>query len=155
MSEPACARPNPCPTCPYRRNVPSGIWDATEYAKLAYYDGDTWEQAPGYFACHQDDGSVCSGWLGHRDPADLLAVRIGVATEALDPSVLDYHTDVPLFATGAEAAAHGMTDYETPGTAARASAQKIVTARAARHHRDAERGGHDGYHGREADRVRM
>jgi hypothetical protein len=101
------------------------VWDESEYAKLPEYDGETYEQSPAAFFCHQKDGSACSGWLGHRDPHDLLAVRLGVMRGILDVSCLDYQTDVPLFASGAEAAAHGMKDHETPGPAARATIRKV------------------------------
>jgi Family of unknown function (DUF6283) len=120
-------RPRPCASCPYRQGVPSGVWDAAEYAKLPDYDGDTGGQSPTAFFCHQNDGSVCSGWLGHRDPYGLLGVRIGVTTGLLDPSCLEYQTDVPLFATGAEAAAHGMKDIRHPGKRAKDTMRKITT----------------------------
>lgn len=118
-------RPRPCASCPYRCNVPSGVWDASEYAKLPEYDGDTASQFPAAFFCHQQDGSVCSGWLGHRDPSQLLGVRLGVLRGQLDESCLDYSTDVLLFPTGAEAAAHGMAEYEHPSPAAAETMRKI------------------------------
>lgn len=123
----AKARPRPCASCPYRQNVASGVWDASEYAKLPEYDGDTAGQNIATFMCHQQDGAVCSGWLGHTDPSQLLAVRIGIMTGALDPACAEYETDVPLFPSGAEAAAHGMRDYRHPGRKAQDTIQKIVT----------------------------
>lgn len=127
---PATPRKTPCASCPYRKNVPSGVWDASEYAKLPGYDGQVHEQtSTAVFMCHQQDGCACSGWLGHRDPADLLAVRIGVAFGALDASCLDYNTDVPLFASGQEAADHGTTEIERPGADARAVIDKLVFKR--------------------------
>lgn len=122
-------RPRPCASCPYRQGVPSGVWDESEYVKLPEYDGDTASQSPVGFFCHQADGSVCSGWLGHRDAYDLLAVRLGVIRGQLDESCLDYKTDVPLFATGAEAAAHGMRDIEHPSEDAEETVRKITTKR--------------------------
>jgi hypothetical protein len=132
-SEPSKPRPRPCASCPYRQGVPSGVWDESEYAKLPEYDGDTGGQAIATFYCHQQDGSVCSGWLGHRDPYHLLAVRLGVMSGHLDESCMDYTTDVPLFASGAEAAAHGMRDYDHPGKAAEETVRKIVTKKGASH----------------------
>lgn len=44
--------PQPCASCPYRRDVPSGIWAAEEYAKLPAYDADTPFQPPHLFLCH-------------------------------------------------------------------------------------------------------
>lgn len=130
-------RPNPCASCPYRRDVPSGIWSAEEYAKLPAYDGEITEQAAaGAFAlfdCHQTDGSLCAGWVGHRtEPADLLAVRVGLADGRVDPDVGEYRTDVPLFASGAEAAAHGRSGIADPSAAAVRAISKVVRVRALR-----------------------
>lgn len=128
--------PRPCASCPYRRDVPAGIWDTSEYAKLPDYDGEIHEQAiagaNAAFACHRDDGRLCAGWLGHRDPFELLAVRLGLAAGSMPAQVLDYRTDVPLFASGAEAAAHGLSTVRNPDPAAVAAAVKILAARRAR-----------------------
>jgi hypothetical protein len=114
-SSPAKPRKSPCGSCPYRKNVPSGVWDESEYQKLAGYDGETFEQdATATFLCHQADGCACSGWLGHRNPENLLAVRLGLMRGVLDPSCLDYTTDVPLFESGAAAAEHGMKNFRKP-----------------------------------------
>lgn len=126
----ATPRRTPCASCPYRQNVPSGIWHPDEYAKLARYDGPTHEQtAVAVFSCHQGDGDVCAGWLGHRDPADILAVRIGVVAGDLDPACAEYTTDVPLFESGAAAAAHGCRDVATPAVDAQAAIDKITRTR--------------------------
>jgi Family of unknown function (DUF6283) len=130
-------RPNPCPSCPYRRDVPSGVWDASEYDKLTTYDGEIHEQvingATAAFGCHQADGSLCAGWVGHRErPSDLLAVRLGVLNGSMDPEVYDYRTRVPLFESGAQAALHGKREITDPGERARAAALKVATVRAMR-----------------------
>lgn len=123
-NSPAQPRKSPCASCPYRTNVPSGVWDESEYSKLTRYDGEIFEQGTdAIFMCHQGCGSVCSGWLGHRPPEDLLAVRMGLLREELDRSCLDYRSDVPLFPTGAEAARHGMKDAEAP----RPEAMKVIS----------------------------
>jgi hypothetical protein len=126
MTEQAAPRPRPCASCPYRRNVPSGVWDASEYEKLPEYDKDMGDQPAAVFFCHQKDGSVCSGWLGYHDPADLLAVRLGVMSGRLDVSCIDYHTDVPLFASGAEAAEHGAREILAPGARAQETIRKVA-----------------------------
>lgn len=68
----------PCGTCPYRRDVPSGVWAAEEYDKLPGYDGDVPDQlragAMGLFMCHQRDGCLCGGWLMAHGPDNLLAL---------------------------------------------------------------------------------
>lgn len=116
----------PCPSCPYRKSVPSGVWDATEYAKLPDWDGETFEQPAAVFMCHTQDGKLCAGWVGYRDPCDLLALRIGVARGRVSCEVFDYQSPVPLFASGAEAAAHGTAEIEAPGIAAQRVVTKIV-----------------------------
>lgn len=122
-------RKSPCASCPYRQNVPSGVWDAEEYAKLPAYDRDTGEQPTQAFGCHQGDGKVCAGWLAFGEPYDLLAVRIGIAFGTMDPSCGEYTTDVPLFSSGAEAAAHGMRDIEHPSAEAVKVGEKIIRKR--------------------------
>lgn len=124
--EPAKPRKNPCASCPYRKNVPSGVWDKSEYQKLPRYDGETYEQSTATFLCHQQDGCVCSGWLAHRNPEGLLAVRLGLIRGDLDPGCLDYATEVPLFESGAAAAEHGMKHVEDPREDAKAVISKIV-----------------------------
>ena len=128
----AVSRAKPCASCPYRRNVPSGVWHPDDYAKLPAYDRDTMDQPANAFMCHQGDGCVCSGWLAHRGPYDLLAVRIGVMRGNLDASCMDHETDVPLFESGQAAADHGMRDIENPGAKADAVMGKITRLHEAR-----------------------
>lgn len=112
--------PIPCGSCPYRRDVPSGIWHPTEYEKLPLYDGETWEQSPAAFLCHQRDGHLCGGWLACHGPSELLALR---GFTPVDPSTFEYRTTVPVFASGREARDHGMKDVKQPGM----RAQKMVS----------------------------
>jgi len=106
----------PCGSCPYRCDVPSGIWALSEYAKLPHYDRPLIEQPWQVFMCHQHDGKLCAGWVAcHGD--NLLALRF--ATERFDPAVFSYASPVPVFATGAAAREHGVRDYLNPGVPAR------------------------------------
>lgn len=121
-------RKTPCASCPYRQGTPSGVWHPEEYAKLPEYDGDGAEQRSFVpFSCHQPgEHVVCAGWLGHREhPTDLMAVRLGLMSGQLDPSCASYETTVPLFASGQEAAAHGMQDIEAPSDEALEVQRKI------------------------------
>lgn len=111
MTAPLKPPPAPCGSCPYRRDVPSGIWQQHEYDKLPEYDGETWEQSPHLFLCHQRDGHLCGGWLACHDPRELLALRIS----PVHPDTFNYKTDVPVFSTGAEAREHGIREIENPG----------------------------------------
>jgi hypothetical protein len=135
MTEKTEVRPKPCAFCPYRRDVPSGVWSHEEYEKLRAYDGDILDQmrAGGHmlFMCHQADGQLCAGWAGHRSLSDdLLAVRLHL--HELDASVLDYEAPVPLFSSGAEAADHGQAELEYPSDAACGAIEKIARVRSAR-----------------------
>jgi hypothetical protein len=120
-------RPVPCSTCPYRRDVPSGVWAASEYDKLPGYDGSTGDQAQagafGVFICHQRNGAICSGWAGCHDMDENLAIRMDrhVDTEA----VRAYVCPVPLFSSGAEAAEHGKAEIENPGIGARRKVERL------------------------------
>jgi len=126
----------PCRSCPYRLDVPSGVWAADEYRKLPEYDAETAYQPVGLFYCHQQDGRLCAGWVGCHDMDEALAVRIGSATGVLDEddldAVLDYQSPVPLFASGAEAAAHGLRDLRTPGADAVRTIQRLARGRGRR-----------------------
>lgn len=120
---------NPCGSCPYRRDVPSGVWEAEEYAKLPAYDRDTGEQPHGVFLCHRQDGRICAGWAGCHDMGRALAVRLGSATGRLSDDViadlLDFETSTPLFHSGTEAADHGLRDVEDPDADARRVIDKL------------------------------
>ena len=126
----------PCGSCPYRRDVPSGVWHPSEYAKLPAYDNDTMGQPPHLFLCHQQDGRVCAGWAGCHDGAHLLALRFAAASGELTgddlTATLDYATDVPLFATGADAAWHGMRDIERPDQRAQRTITTLTRKKAGR-----------------------
>lgn len=110
----------PCGSCPYRKDVPSGLWAQNEYDKLPGYDGPTWGQSTPIFMCHQRDGSLCAGWLACHGPHELLALRF--VARNVDPSVFDYTTDVPVFKSGAEAREHGIRDIPSP----KAKARKVI-----------------------------
>lgn len=127
--------PRPCASCPYRKDVPSGIWDTTEYTKLPDYDNDTMGQPPGVFLCHQVNGRTCAGWVGCHDMPNNLALRFAEMTGQIDPetvdAILDYATDVPLFTSGQQAAAHGMANIDNPDDDAISTMDKITRRRAA------------------------
>jgi hypothetical protein len=130
--------PRPCATCPYREDVPSGVWSEKEYAKLPAFDEPTWAQPGRLFLCHQHDrdddrARVCAGWAGCHDMDENLGLRLAVASGEVTietwQAVVEYASPVPLFATGAEAAEHGMREIEDPGPAARAAIDKIHRVR--------------------------
>lgn len=106
--------PRPCESCPYRRDVPSGVWAGSEYEKLVQYDAETPAQPPRMFQCHQSDASgedarVCAGWAGCHGK-ELLAPRLELMRGKIDlagyQAIVEYESPVPLFDSGADAAAH-------------------------------------------------
>lgn len=130
--------PRPCASCPYRADVPSGVWSEEDYAKLPFFDGPTWSQSPSLFLCHQysaedDRARVCGGWAACHDGDQLLALRVALAqgeiTGETAEAIRGYTCTVTLFASGAEAAAHGMRDIHSPGREARRVMDKIVRVR--------------------------
>ncbi|MEU2955934.1 DUF6283 family protein [Streptomyces xanthochromogenes] len=133
---PPAARP--CESCPYRPDVPSGVWAHHEYEKLRRYDAATGEQPTGLFQCHQTDAEstdrrLCAGWVGSHDATHLLALRIGILTGTIDDATyqaaLEYVSPIPLFATGNEAADHGQARLTEPSTAADRLITKISRTR--------------------------
>lgn len=126
--------PRPCVSCPYRRDVPSGIWSRQEYEKLPPFDNETGFQPPSAFFCHQQDGRLCAGWVGTHDMDDSLGLRmvasLGMASEEELDAVRSYKTDVPLFSSGAEAAEHGLRDIDDPDFRARLTVDKLRRKRA-------------------------
>jgi len=133
--KPAPAR-SPCTSCPYRRDVPSGVWAAEEYAKLPRYDADTAGQPVEPFFCHQQAGRICAGWAGCHDMYEALSVRLAAAMGKLTGRALDlvlsYVSPVPLHPSGRAAADHGLRDVLAPGAAARAMSLRLAETRARR-----------------------
>jgi Family of unknown function (DUF6283) len=116
-------RSESCTACPYRRDVPSGVWAAKEYDKLADYDAPIGEQPVGAFMCHATPEVFCHGWAVVQDRQSnghVLALR-------LDPPENDIPPEgVPLFSSGTEAAEHGKRDIENPSEEAKAIAQRLM-----------------------------
>lgn len=134
MTEPINApAPHPCGSCPYRRDVPSGVWDENEYDKLPEYDEPTGNQPVGVFMCHQADGRACAGWVGCHDMEENLAIRIAVSVGNLDDetyeAIVDYETSTPLWDSGGEAASHGVENLFDPDQDAQRVMAKLRSKR--------------------------
>lgn len=125
----------PCASCPYRQDVPSGVWAAGEYDKLLSFDGTTAEQAMkgafGVFMCHQRDDRLCAGWVGCHDMRHNLAIRMPGASVDRD-ACLAYESPVPLFGSGAEAAEHGKREIKSPSPEAVGTIEKVMRIRGVR-----------------------
>jgi len=130
-------RSQPCIACPYRRDVPSGVWSAQEYDKLVDYDSPTSEQPFAPFACHATPEHFCHGWAvvhSNRGHAyELLALRIA----RLDVEDVPM-AGVALFQSGYQVAKHGKADIEDPSDEAIEMAERLINKymRLQRRHRD-------------------
>lgn len=117
-------RKRPCSACPYRTDVPSGVWSRDEYDKLRRYDVETPFQPARGFSCHATPDFYCHGWAmvhtSRGSAYDVLALRIDPPTEWPDPS------GVELFDSGAEAADHGQRDADSPDMTAVVAIEKLV-----------------------------
>ncbi len=115
-------RPKPCATCPYRKDVAPGVWDATEYEKLPAYDAETWGQPQVLFMCHAEPGQCCSGWAtchtARGREYDLLALRLAGCPE------VPRH-GVEVFASGQDAHDHGISEIDNPGIRVREAIEKV------------------------------
>lgn len=117
-------RKTPCPACPYRRDVPPGVWAAEEYSKLRKYEGETFEQNMAVFACHATPEKVCHGWacvsdaIGEADPRrESLSFRL----HQISPPP----PAVPLFASHEEAATHGLSRITDPPQGAAEAIERL------------------------------
>jgi hypothetical protein len=112
----------PCGSCPYRKDVPSGVWADEEYRKLPPYDGEGIEQPLAAFFCHQQTGCLCAGWVGCHDMDNSLGLRMALAAGAISEAeyveALDYECPIPLWESGQAAHDHGVAEIETPSVQA-------------------------------------
>ena len=118
-------RKEPCRFCPYRRDVPSGVWAAEEYDRLAGWDAPFAEQPPGYFGCHATPDHICHGWAvvhGSND-REVLGLRVLAAITGSEIEIPP--PAVPLFSSGREAAEHGKRDILSPSIEARQAAASL------------------------------
>ena len=115
-------RKKACSACPYRKDVPSGVWDHAEYEKLRPYDAETWEQPSAAFMCHATPDFYCHGWAvvhTSRDHQyDLLALRFRPC-EIPEPST-------EFFETADEAADWGQELADAPPDEAIATIEKLT-----------------------------
>ena len=130
----------PCGSCPYRRDVPAGVWHPSEYMRLIPYDRPTTEQPVGVFGCHQQDGHLCAGWVGCHDMEENLALRLSVGggfmtAEEYD-ACLNYESAVPLWVSGMEAAAHGLSEIKEPSERAQTVIRNLKRKGLTREYRD-------------------
>ena len=116
------ALPNPCNTCPYRKDTPSGIWDKSEYDKLPQWDNQYC--MAGTFLCHNGNREyICRGWaeVHHRN----MSVRLACFNVEWDETN-SKPTKIKLYRTGAEARRAGLRKINNPDDKAKAVIVKLV-----------------------------
>jgi Family of unknown function (DUF6283) len=79
--------------------------------------------------CHGTPELVCAGWAAVHGSQRSLGLRVAALRGHDVTAVLEYRTDVPLFASGHEAAEHGRSGIEDPGEDARQAVGKVGRAR--------------------------
>lgn len=128
MSELTVAK-NPCATCPYRKDVPSGVWSHEDYEKLRKYDDapmPTGENL-GVFLCHNTSVAgcniACKGWLIVHD--DSIAVRLAFVRGQICIGDLK-PPGMPLHESGAAAADFGQKQISRPNRKARSLVAKLA-----------------------------
>jgi hypothetical protein len=119
----ACAD-TPCPSCPYRKDTPLGVWAPDHYEALLAYDGDTGEQvekgAFGAFGCHQDNGLYCRGWIDTHGAGNLFALRLhGLSHDPGPPTV-------EVYASAKECYDANLPHLPAPGPEAQALQAKLL-----------------------------
>jgi hypothetical protein len=86
--------PEPCGSCPYRRDVVVGTWHADEFENLLAHDADPIRGA--VFGCHRfrmrrDTADVCAGWFLDQQRRGFPSIQLRVAIMRADdePRVTD------------------------------------------------------------------
>lgn len=118
----------PCRFCPYRKDVPAGIWHPGDYKRLPAYDRRTAEQPEAAFACHKRPEQMCGGWAHHAN-YDTLALTILVIvrrrfTAEQGHQISAYSSPVPVFDSHTAAAEHGLAGCEDDPSAETLNARR-------------------------------
>jgi hypothetical protein len=94
----------PCPQCPWRKDIPAGVFPPDAFRHSAKTCED---MSLTTFACHmagKASPKTCAGFLRSTDAEHNLAMRIQTARGEYDPRQLNRDQRVPTFATYAEMA---------------------------------------------------
>jgi hypothetical protein len=122
---------NPCNTCPYRKDTPSGIWDREEYNKLPAWDGtEMHEMNIALFLCHSanlaGNKAVCRGWLEVH--CENKGVRLNMMSGRITVPCTT-PTTAELYESGAAARRAGLRGVRKPSKKANVVINKLARAR--------------------------
>ena len=122
---------NPCSSCPYRKDSPSGLWHPEEYEKLRAYDNEDVSLENGNLAtfhCHQEkisgQDTVCKGWLMVHQ--NTVAVRLCQYRHGIGIDQFEVDKGIELHESGNAAADHGERDIAKPKRKALDMAAKLT-----------------------------
>lgn len=122
------ANPNPCNSCPYRKDTPLAIWDKEEYEKLPDYDAETFTQPIAPFLCHHTEGggeTLCRGWVDVHN-YELLALRMLAVQRRLGPEFKIGTSTVELYGSGVEVLVANLEAMESPNEEAKRKIASLV-----------------------------
>lgn len=117
--------PNPCSTCPYRRDTPPGIWEPEEYERMRE-SGERFAT----FLCHHSPvigKTICRGWLTVE--RDSIAVRLAIFRGEVTAAERDAPVSAALYETGHEGADAGLAGVDHPSPAARKAIAALIRRR--------------------------
>lgn len=128
MTKPIDVAKEPCSSCPYRRDVPSGLWHRSEYKKLPEYDEGAEPPSIALFLCHQTNATgretVCRGWLSvHRNS---IAVRLALMQGNVTEKQVRARVATELHESGDAACAAGLLRIRRPGKDAEVLREKLL-----------------------------
>jgi hypothetical protein len=113
----------PCPTCPYRKDTPKGVWALDHYEALLAYDGEIGEQAEKgafvSFGCHYDNGNLCRGWIDAHGANNLLALRLNPLRSPVGPPLVE------VYGSGREVLEANLPHMLAPNAEAKKAMRKI------------------------------
>lgn len=94
--------PEPCGSCPYRKDVPVGTWHRSEFENLLAHDADPLSGS--IFGCHRfrlrpREATVCAGWFLDQERRGFPSIRLRLKLTNVSefPTVVD--GGHPLYAT--------------------------------------------------------
>jgi hypothetical protein len=126
-------REKPCPTCPYLKSTPPGVWHPDEYKKLEKYDYDPWEgKSPelSIFHCHYttrgiDKNTICQGWLDCHGADELISMRIARLSGKIPDDFRWEPSGADVYKSGKEAAIKGLMGVKNPSEKAKKLINKL------------------------------
>jgi len=87
----------PCPSCPYRKDVPVGTWNRTEFENLLASDEDP--MRGGIFGCHKyrhrpkEERRPCVGWFLDQQRRGMPSIQLRLAGMFGGQEAIDFNNE--------------------------------------------------------------